>query len=103
MDADEKYTKLEYPGLAVEVLELRGERKARVVALTVASSKWSASGIRLHSTPAQLVRRFGRPNSIDREGGKTIYSYVTPGNLGSVFFEFLSGRLVKIKMSETLC
>ncbi len=103
MDADEIYRTLYYSGLEVEVLALDGNRKPKVVAFTITSTKWSASGVRIGSTPSQLVRRFGKPESIDRQDRMTAYYYVTPGNLGGVNFEFIGGRLVKIAMSETLC
>jgi hypothetical protein len=103
MDSDETYRTLYYPGLVVEVLELGGNRKPTVVAFTVTSTKWRASGIRIGSPPIQLERRFGKPNSIDRKAGRMIYDYVTPGNLGSVNFEFRKARLVRMLMAETLC
>ncbi len=103
VDADETYRRLEYPGLEVELLELRGSRESKVVAFNITSTKWSASGVRIGRTPGQVAKLFGKANSTNREAGKMIYSYVTPGNLGWVHFEFLVGRLVKIVMSETLC
>jgi aspartate/methionine/tyrosine aminotransferase len=103
MDSDETYRTLYFPGLVVEVLEVDRNRKPTVVAFTISSRRWSASGVRIGSTPSQVVRRFGKANSVDREEKGTIYRYVTPGNLGGVDFEFRNGKLVRILMAETLC
>ncbi|HUR99694.1 MAG TPA: hypothetical protein VMZ26_16630 [Pyrinomonadaceae bacterium] len=103
MASDEVSRALYYPGLKIELLKTTEMRKFAVVAMTVSSARWSASGVRAGSTLTQVMKRFGKPISIDREAGKTTYFYVTPGNLGSVNFEFSKGRLVSIVMSETLC
>jgi hypothetical protein len=65
MDSDETYRTLYYPGLEVEMLEVGGNQKPTVVALTITSTKRNASGIRIGSTPLQVERRFGTPISVE--------------------------------------
>lgn len=95
--------KLHYPGLTVELLGDGVGRKLRVVEIDVTSHRWSASSVRVGARADQVVRRFGKPNSHGLRVGWIAYYYVTPGNLGSVVFEFRKGRLTRISMSETLC
>jgi hypothetical protein len=99
----EVYRTLYYPGLKIELLKNDSLRKPTVVSMTVSSPKWTASGLRIGATPAQVARRFGKPVWIDRKGAKISYGYVTPGNLGGVGFEFWNSKLVSVVMSETLC
>lgn len=94
---------LYYPGLDVVLLGDGLGQKLKVVEMVVSGGKWSASGMALGATAAQVTRRFGKPISSEQDGAKSTYFYVTPGNLGNVRFEFTNARLTRIGMSETLC
>ena len=95
--------KLGYPGLNFELLGDGRSRNLKVVELDVSSDRWSASGIKIGARPDHVVRRFGRPVSQEQKGTWMGYYYVTPGNSGTVRFEFRRARLFRIAMSETLC
>ena len=95
--------RLQYPGLEIGLIGDGHGRNLRVVEIVVTSNRWQASGIRTGFATREVIRRFGEPNSRANRSGLVNYYYVTPGNLGGVTFEFRSGRLVKIVMSEALC
>ena len=94
---------LRYSGLEIVLVDDGYGRNFEVVEIVVTSNRWQASGIRIGAGPNEIVRRFGKPNSREKRGDRMLYQYVTPGNLGTVNFEFRSSKLVKIVMSETLC
>lgn len=94
---------LKYAGLELSLLREGLGKKLRVYAIDVTSRKWLASGLRVGANTANVRKRFGQPNSQAVVGGKLIYYYVTPGNLGGVNFEFKNGKLARILMTETLC
>lgn len=94
---------LQYPGIKVVLLGDGSGRNLKVVEMRMTGGKWSPSGIALGATAAQVTRRFGEPVSTEREGARSTFFYVTPGNLGGVRFEFTKGRLTLIGMSEALC
>jgi hypothetical protein len=101
-DERERHRTLIYNGLELVLLRIGGGREG-VTAIKVTSSKWETSGIRIGEDMAAVISHFGVPNSRDIRDGRTILFYVTPGNLGSVKFEFKNEELVGIFMSETLC
>ena len=94
---------LDYPGLRVVLLGDGNAQGFEIVEMTISSKKWNASGARIGDSPASVDKRFGKPNSVEQENGRTIYRYVTLDNLGNVIFEFTGGKLSRMRMAETLC
>jgi len=64
---------------------------------------WNASGARIGDSSDSVEKRFGKPNSIEKENEVTVFFYVTRENLGLVRLEFAKGKLILMSMKETLC
>jgi hypothetical protein len=94
---------LDYPGLQVVLTGDEFAQGFQIIEMTITSKKWNASGARIGDSPASVEKRFGKPNSIEKEGGATVFFYVTRENLGFVRFEFAKGKLTLMSMKETLC
>ena len=103
MGRDYTVLMLRYPGLEVVLLGDGSGKDLKVVEMRMTSGGRTASGIQLGSTPGQIKKRFGEPNSTESRGAVSEFFYVTPGNLGAVKFRFTNGRLRMVGMSETLC
>lgn len=94
---------LEYPGLQVVLLGDGYAQGFEIVEMTITSKKWNASGARIGDSSDSVEKRFGKPNSIEKQGEVTVFFYVTLDNLGFVRFEFTKGKLTLMSMKETLC
>jgi hypothetical protein len=98
----ETHTKLIYPGLELGLTQIKNG-PASVVSIEISSGAWVASGIRLGSGQDSVLQLFGQPVSTHTKDSESTFFYVTVENMGGVNFHFISGRLVKIVMQETLC
>ena len=94
---------LDYPGLQVILLGDEFAQGFEIVEMTITSKRWNASGARIGDSLDSVEKRFGKPNSIEKEGEVTVFFYVTRENLGVVRFEFAKGKLILMSMKETLC
>ena len=94
---------LDYPGLQVVLLGDEFAQGFEIVEMTITSKKWNAAGARIGDSSDSVEKRFGKPNSIEKQGELTVFFYVTRENLGFVRFEFAKGKLTLMSMKETLC
>lgn len=94
---------MDYPGLHIV---LDGDQYAQgfqIAAMTITSKKWTAAGAHIGDSPASTEKRFGKPNSTHVDGDATTYYYSTPEEIGTVEFEFTSGKLAKMSVAEKPC
>ncbi|HKP69567.1 MAG TPA: hypothetical protein VJV05_09805, partial [Pyrinomonadaceae bacterium] len=97
------YLTLNYPGLEAVLIGDGSAQGFEIVAMTITSKKWNASGVRIGDSQANVEKRFGKPNATHAAGDVTTIEYATLDNLGLVKFEFTKGKLTKMLMAETLC
>ncbi|MDM7921480.1 MAG: hypothetical protein QUS14_04195 [Pyrinomonadaceae bacterium] len=101
-DQNERHRTLVYDGLEIVLLRI-GKGEEGVTSMKVTSGDWDASGVGIGDSMDAVVARFGEPSSREVRDDRTVLFYVTPGNLGSVKFEFVDGKIAGISMSQTLC
>jgi hypothetical protein len=92
-----------YSGLQIYLHGYGRGRNLEVYSIEVVSPKWTASGISIGASVEEVQNKFGEPNPTEEDSGETVFYYVTKGNLGGVNFYFRNKKLVKVKMTETLC
>ena len=99
----ETHLTLFYSGLEITLLGDGSGRDLEVYSIEVMSGNWSASGVTIGANAADVLTKFGEPNSKEEKSGETIFHYVTKENLGGVNFYFRDNKLVRVRLNETLC
>jgi len=99
----ETHFTLFYSGLEITLLGDGKGRNLDVYSIEVESKKWVASGISIGTGVKNVLTKFGEPVSKDDKSDEIIFHYVTKDNLGMVNFYFRNNKLVRIRMTETLC
>lgn len=101
--AAETHLTLFYSGLEITLLGDGKGRNLDVYSIEITSKKWVASGIRLGVAIKDVRIKFGKTEEQTDESNQTVLHYVTKGNLGVVNFYFQNNKLVKVRMTQTLC
>lgn len=99
----ETHLTLFYSGLEITLLGDGRGRNLDVYSVEVTSKQWVASGVSIGANVEDVLTKFGEQNSKAAGSGETIFYYVTKENLGWVNFYFRNNKLVKVRMTETLC
>jgi hypothetical protein len=99
----ETHLTLFYSGLKVTLLGVGKGQDLSVYSTEVTSKKWDVSGIRIGTNIKDIIAKFGAPTEQAERSKETILYYVTKDNLGTINFHFQNNKLVKARMTETLC
>src|SRR5688572_26746635 len=99
----ETHLTLFYSGLKVTLLGDGKGQDLSVYSTEVTSKKWDVSGIRIGTDIKNVIAKFGEPTEQTERSKERILYYLTKDNLGTINFHFQNNKLVKARMTETLC
>jgi hypothetical protein len=95
---------VDYAGLKIYLMD-EGEKVFKVEGLTVTSSHWLVSGIRVGVRPAAVKAKFGTKYTVNRrtDNGGLVWQYDFDGGEGTTTVIFKGGKVTEISTAFQVC
>ncbi len=93
---------LRYSGLILTLEKDNDSRNYEGVAVTIVSSKWSLSGIKIGADKKKVLAKFKDYNRNEIKKGKSVILNYGNGD-GGTNFTFLNNKLVSMKLESNWC